>query len=98
MRRCLRILDRKRGGVLYLLHRKARADIEKIHLLNQSFVELVISGYVPDDNAHQVVDVATHTIELYNLGKRIDGTRKRLEPFCAVLVGFDGDKHIDAEI
>ncbi len=58
-------------------------------------VERIYAGHY---NSHQVVDVAAHAVELHDFGECGDRVGKLGEPCGVVLVGADGDKHIDAEV
>ena len=65
---------------------------------NQTLVEMVKGVDAGYHNSHQVVDVTTHAVELHDFGELGDSIGKLGEPCGVVLVGADGDKHIDAEV
>src|SRR5690606_32449658 len=45
-----------------------------------------------------VVDFAAHPVQLHHLGEVHHGGCERLQPGGIVLVGADGDEHVDAEV
>ena len=61
-------MERQRSAVLDCLHREVRSYILEISSSDELFVDFVIGGNVPNDDAQQVIDTSAHAVKLDNLG------------------------------
>ena len=84
--------------MLDALHGEGRADVGQLDGGDEALVDRVVAGDVGHHDAHQVVDVAAHAVELDDLGDGGDRGGERLEPGGVVLVGPDVDENGDAEV
>src|SRR5205807_10139231 len=94
----LDIAERQGGRVFDGFESETGAHVQKLHRRDEALVHNVVRVDIGDDDAHEIVDVTAHAMDLRHFRYVAHHAHELLEPFLTVIGGLERHEYRRADV